>query len=404
VHWLSVLVLVSLPFVVLVYLPLLCWCCCPCCTHLAAGIALVSLLTLRWGCCPSYTGVLAFAVLASLSLLHWLLCHCCAGIDALCAGVVVLVMLGSTPTLRWHQNIVFICNQPGKSPIWVLSREGIAQGCSLSMNLYGVALFPLLERMQVTVPDALALAYTDDTAAAGKAVHNAECLSYLLPHGLRYSYFPDPGKSWYICKAEDEAVAQQAFEANDLVIQFSCGQRYLGSFIGSNASKSDWLGSMVTMWVAAVETLAILAGNYPQAAYARFTFYLQNEWQYVQRVTSDMAPHSAPLEVAIRTKFLLALLGIATLDLDGEFCKLLTHSVKTGGIAIQYPVDTAMHVHKTSLRTMSHLLTSMVDKDAHLDLEDHRKCVVRWGLYGRTEHLGREQKTGFDAGWGTFLC
>ena len=32
-------------------------------------------------------------------------------------------------------------------------------------------------------------------------------------------------------------------------------------------------------------------------------------------------------------KFLPALLGIAALDLDGEFCKLLTPSVKIGSIA-----------------------------------------------------------------------
>ena len=76
-----------------------------------------------------------------------------------------------------------------------------------------------------------------------------------MRHGPRYGYFPDPGKSWYICKVEDEAVARQVFKANDLDIQFSRGQRYLGGFIGSNASKVDWLGSMVTTWVAAVETL-----------------------------------------------------------------------------------------------------------------------------------------------------
>jgi hypothetical protein len=123
---------------------------------------------------------------------------------------------------------------------------------------------------------------------------------------------------------------------------------------------------MVTTWVAAVETLALVAGNYPQAAYAGFTFCLQNEWQYVQRVTSDTAPHFAPLVVPIRTKFLPALLGIAASDLDGEFRELLTHGVKTGGIAIRNPVDTAVHVHATSLRATSHLVTSMVDKDAYL--------------------------------------
>ena len=58
------------------------------------------------------------------------------------------------------------------------------------MNLYGVALLPLLKRMQVAVPNALAPAYADNTAATGKAVHNAVCLSYLLRHGPRYGYFP----------------------------------------------------------------------------------------------------------------------------------------------------------------------------------------------------------------------
>jgi hypothetical protein len=291
-----------------------------------------------------------------------------------------------------HQNIVFVSDWPGKPPIMILSREGVAQGCSLSMNLCGVALLSLLKRMHEAVPDALAPAYTDDTAAAGKAMHNAACLSYLLLHGARYGYFPDPGKSWYVCKVEDEAVARQAFKANDLDIQYSRGQRYLGGFIKSNASKTDWLGSMVTMWVATVKTLALLASNYPQAACAGFNFCLQNEWQYLQRVTSELAPHFAPLAVAIRLKFLPALLGIAASDLDSKFHELLTHSVKTGDIAIRNPVDTAVHVHEMSLRATSHLVTLMVDRDACLDLEDHHDCVVHWGLYGCTERLGRKQK------------
>jgi hypothetical protein len=92
-----------------------------------------------------------------------------------------------------------------------------------------------------------------------------------------------------------------------------------------------------------------------------------------------MAPHFALLEVAIRTKFLRALPGIATTDLDGEFHKLLTNSVKTGGISIRNPVDTAVHVHETTLSATSHLVTSTVDKDAHLDLlvEDHHDSAVR---------------------------
>jgi hypothetical protein len=109
-------------------------------------------------------------------------------------------------------------------------------------------------------------------------------------------------------------------------------------------------------------------------------------------VTSDTAAHFAPLEVAIRTKFLPALLGIAASDLDGEFRELLTQCVKTGGIAIRNPVDTAVHVHETSLRATSHLVTSMVDPEAYLNLEDHQECAVCWGQYGCEERLKRERK------------
>jgi hypothetical protein len=71
-----------------------------------------------------------------------------------------------------HQNIVFVRDWPGKPPITMLSREGFSQGCSLSINLYGVALLHLLKRMHEAVPDVLA-AYADDTTAASKALHNA---------------------------------------------------------------------------------------------------------------------------------------------------------------------------------------------------------------------------------------
>ena len=112
----------------------------------------------------------------------------------------------------------------------------------------------------------------------------------------------------------------------------------------------------------------------------------------MQRVTSDTVAHFAPLEVAIRTKFLPAMLRIVASYLDGEFRELLTHGVKTGGIAIRNPVDTAVHVHEMSLRATSHLVTSMVDKDAYLNLEDQRECVVCWGQYDCEVRLKCKQK------------
>jgi hypothetical protein len=46
---------------------------------------------------------------------------------------------------------------------------------------------------------------------------------------------------------------------------------------------------MVTTWVAAVETLALLVGNNLEATYTGFTFCLQNEWYYMQHVGAMQA-------------------------------------------------------------------------------------------------------------------
>ncbi len=47
--------------------------------------------------------------------------------------------------------------------------------------------------------------------------------------------------------------------------------------------------------------------------------------------------------------FLPALLGVPSVEIDGDYRQLLTHSVKLGGLAIRNPVDTAPRVHKASL-------------------------------------------------------
>ena len=108
------------------------------------------------------------------------------------------------------------------------------------------------------------------------------------------------------------------------------------------------MGTWWQKWVAAVEALAAVAVKHPQTAYAGFTFCLQNEWQYLQRVVADTGPFFEPLERAIRSKFIPALLGLT--EIDGKFRELLMHSVTKGGLALRNPVDTAAYVHVASKR------------------------------------------------------
>ncbi len=153
-------------------------------------------------------------------------------------------------------------SEPGTQAILIRSKEGITQNDCLAMSLYGVALMPLVSKMCNAIPEALQLWYCNDADAAGKAVPNAQCLDFLVKFGPTYGYFPEPSKSYYICKAEDEGVARATIEGFGLEINYSRGQRYLGGFMGSAKTKEKWLVDLVVKWVGAVETLSKVAERY----------------------------------------------------------------------------------------------------------------------------------------------
>ena len=68
----------------------------------------------------------------------------------------------------------------------------------------------------------------------------------------------------------------------------TCRIIYLGGFIGSVEKKKSWLEDKVAVWTAAVYTISQIANKYPQTAYTGFTFYIQNECQYVQLVVAEI--------------------------------------------------------------------------------------------------------------------
>ena len=124
------------------------------------------------------------------------------------------------------------------------------------------------------------------------------------------------------------------------------------------------------------ETLAEIAIKFPQTVYAGFCFCLQSKWQYVQRVISDTAAFFVPLETAIETKLIPALLEINSDDVSGDLRQVFAHGVKQGGLAIRNPVDTASYVHEASKQTTSHLTLSLVDPNTPFLLGTHKKAAT----------------------------
>ncbi|KAL7452949.1 hypothetical protein ACHAXS_000289, partial [Conticribra weissflogii] len=102
---------------------------------------------------------------------------------------------------------------------------------------------------------------------------------------------------------------------------------------------------------------------------------LQAEWQYICRVVPGIAQDLAPVKAVIRSDFLLALFSSTTLMvIDNDFCCLLGHSVKMGGVSIRDPTQAADRLFEASKKATS-LLAKNVVANADFTVKMHRAQV-----------------------------
>ena len=95
---------------------------------------------------------------------------------------------------------------------------------------------------------------------------------------------------------------------------------------------------------------------------------LQNEWNYVQRVISDVDNPFALLKSSLEESFLPALFGA---DVDTTETPLMMASAKNGGLGIRNPVLSAALSDQSSFEGTKELSNSIV-KGTFFDLTAHR--------------------------------
>jgi hypothetical protein len=239
----------------------------------------------------------------------------------------------------------------------LLSKEGVTQGDPISMVIYGIALVPLAESLRAAVPTVVQPWYADDAAMAGPAEDVATAMRLLEEEGPARGYFPEPAKSILIC---DPPVLERAkIVLDEFDFQYKDGHRYVGGFIGTRASRLEWLEPQIQKWIDGIESLAKVAKRFPQTAYAGLVKSLQSEWQYLQRVTEDCADAFAPIEAAIVNTFLPALLG-ETKEGAALLRDLTALPVRQAGLGIPNPVDTAEQSHAASKASTASLTASLL--------------------------------------------
>ena len=82
------------------------------------------------------------------------------------------------------------------------------------------------------------------------------------------------------------------------------GARYLGSYIGDDDSKHDWLRKRTLTWEKNINTISETIGKYPQESYAAVVHVIQSEWIFFQRVIWDTGYAFSEVDKMIRETFL----------------------------------------------------------------------------------------------------
>ena len=153
------------------------------------------------------------------------------------------------------------------------------------MLLYGLGVSPIAKRLREAFPTLVQPWYADDGAMVGPSSTIGAAMDLLKAIGPSRGYYPQPEKSILICKPADRQRCQQILGHHGFT--FTDGHRYLGGFVGTRESMLEWLRPKIQRWKEDIETLAAVAHRYPQAAYAGLTRSLQNEWQYLQLITTS---------------------------------------------------------------------------------------------------------------------
>ncbi|KAL7532246.1 hypothetical protein ACHAWF_004097, partial [Thalassiosira exigua] len=91
-----------------------------------------------------------------------------------------------------------------------------------------------------------------------------------------------------------------------------------------------------------------------------------------------------PLEDAIRSKLVPALLDVEASKVEGDFCALLAHGVKMGGLNLRNPVAGAKGLHHSS-RGASSVLVKSLREGGELDSVEHKQRVRAARTMARNE-------------------
>ena len=119
-----------------------------------------------------------------------------------------------------------------KKNVFIHSKKGQTQGCSLAILEYGILLLPLIRRIKREFTSIDSPCYADDGAAIGRLRDILILFRRLCELGSAYEYLPEENKSILIVRSRDNINAEDFRSESDSNFKITNGFRYLGSLMG----------------------------------------------------------------------------------------------------------------------------------------------------------------------------
>ena len=163
--------------------------------------------------------------------------------------------------------------------------------------------------------------------------------------------------------------AKHHFEDVGIKIVTSC--QFLGGVIGDTAGTNDFITKKASEWEHYVKLLSSIAVDEPQAAFIALTKSLQNEWTFLQRVTSGCGSQFEVIKSAPFSVFLPSLFSHVITPSDRLLFSL---PACMGGLNIRIPTLSSENYHDSS-RCASQLIISAIKGLCQFSLYDHDKFV-----------------------------
>ena len=161
------------------------------------------------------------------------------------------------------------------------------------------------------------------------------------------------------------------------------GHRYLGGYIGDKEAERSWLKENIQGWTESVNILAGVAQKHPQSTYAGLKKSLQQEWDFVQRVTPGVGDSFGPAEDALKETFVPAFFkGLREGVTERGVTRL---PVKQAGLALPNPSQTAPENWTASCVITGNLVAALRGQvefrtaDQSASLREGRTAVRRRG-------------------------